>query len=120
MTTLAPTATAWTHTDIFAALDEAEIAAEFAKITGEHDTLAAAENGIITLVGEALNRGFILDALNCEVGDEVQNHYSDTGVITNITPGPTNCIEVCWDAPSPYPSRFTTPDLLTGALRHRR
>jgi hypothetical protein len=109
------------HTDLFAALDSALIAVEFADITGAHGVHAAAKREADTAAAVALARGYILDPINCCLGDEVQNLHGDTGsIIEMCTSDATPHIEVRWDAPSTHPTTFTTPNLLAGHLRHRR
>ena len=110
-----------THDDLFATLDSAMVAIEFAHITGDREVHAAAERELRDAVAEALARGYILDALNCEVGDVVQNRHGDTGTIIDLRACPvTPRITVRWDAPTPHPTVFTAADLTRGALGHHR
>lgn len=109
------------HTDLFAALDSAMIAVEFAHITGEVGLAEASEQEVREVVAEAISRGYILDALNCQTDDQVQNLHGDTGHITAIHASPhAPRIDVHWDAPTEQPVSFTAATLAAGHLRHRR
>lgn len=104
------------RTDLFSDLDDAQVVAQFAAITGDTDLRDAAETDIARLCADASSRGYILGTHNCEIGDLVQNTLGDTGAITNQI---GNDLTVRWDAPTTNPTHFGAIALLTGALRHR-
>lgn len=102
--------------DLFARLDEARIAAEFARLTGEDDILAAAECTSDMLIEDILDLGYILDTRQVTAGMPVQNMHGDTGSSLTITPA---LVTVRWDAPSNRATTFSSVALAEGALRHQ-
>lgn len=104
------------RTDLFSDLDDAQVVAQFATITGDIELRDAAETDIRRLSADASSRGYILGVHNCEHGDLVQNLYGDTGTITALSAG---AVTVRWDAPTTHTNHFGAIALLTGALRHR-